>query len=53
MGQFEERPSFKITQEDGSIIEFEEGSLVRIKRDSKETVVFVHELVEGDDIIIY
>lgn len=53
MGQFEERPSFKITQEDGSIIEFEEGSLVRIKRNNKETVVFVHELVEGDDIIIY
>tara|TARA_R110002050_G_scaffold48683_2_gene113156 strand:- start:3039 stop:4595 length:1557 start_codon:yes stop_codon:yes gene_type:complete len=53
MGRFEDRPSFKITQEDGSIIEFEEGSLVRIKRDSKETVVFVHELVEGDDIIIY
>ena len=53
MGRFEDRPSFKITQEDGSIIEFEEGSLVRIKRDNKETVVFVHELVEGDDIIIY
>lgn len=53
MGRFEDRPSFKITQEDGSVIEFEEGSLVRIKRDNKETVVFVHELVEGDDIIIY
>ena len=53
MGRFEDRPSFKITQEDGSVIEFEEGSLVRIKRNDKETVVFVHELVEGDDIIIY
>ena len=53
MGKFEDRPSFKITQEDGSIVEFEEGSLVRIKRDNKETVVFVHELVEGDDIITY
>jgi DNA polymerase-3 subunit alpha len=53
MGRFEDRPSFKITQEDGSVIEFEEGSLVRIKRNNKETVVFVHELVEGDDIIIY
>ena len=53
MGRFEDRPSFKITQEDGSVIEFEEGSLVRIKRDSKEKVVFVHELIEGDDIIIY
>ena len=53
MGRFEDRPSYKITQEDGSIVEFEEGSLVRIKRNNKETVVFVHELVEGDDIIIY
>lgn len=53
MGRFEDRPSYKITQEDGSVIEFEEGSLVRIKRNDNERVVFVHELVEGDDIIIY
>ena len=53
MGRFEDRPSYKITQEDGSIVEFEEGSLVRIKRNNKDRVVFVHELVEGDDIIIY
>ena len=53
MGQFEDRPSFNVTQEDGSIIEFEEGSLVRIKRNNKETVVFVNELKEGDEIIQY
>ena len=53
MGQFEDRPSFNVTQEDGSIIEFEEGSLVRIKRNNKETVVFVNELLEGDEIVQY
>jgi len=53
MGKFEDRPSFKVTQEDGSVIEFAEGSLVRIKRDSIETVVFVNELQEGDSILEY
>jgi DNA polymerase-3 subunit alpha len=52
MGKFEERPSY-IIEADGETLEFEEGSLVRIKRDSKETVVFVHEVVEGDEIIRY
>lgn len=52
MGKFEERPSF-IIEADGKTLEFEEGSLVRIKRNNKETVVFVHELVEGDEIIRY
>ena len=52
MGKFEERPSY-IIEADGSSLEFEEGSLVRIKRGNKETVVFVHELVEGDEIIRY
>ena len=52
MGKFEERPSF-IVEANGEKIEFEEGSLVRIKRNEKETVVFVHELVEGDEIIRY
>ena len=52
MGKFEERPSF-IVEADGKAIEFEEGSLVRIIREEKETVVFVQELVEGDEIIRY
>jgi DNA polymerase-3 subunit alpha len=52
MGKFEERPSY-IIEADGSSLEFEEGSLVRIKRGNKETVVFVHEVVEGDEIIRY
>ena len=52
MGRFEERPSY-IVEADGKTIEFEEGSLVRILREEKETVVFVHELVEGDEIIRY
>ena len=52
MGNFEERPSF-IVEADGQTIEFEEGSLVRIKRNEKETVVFIQELVEGDEILNY
>ena len=52
MGKFEERPSY-IVEADGNTLEFEEGSLVRINRNEKETVVFVHELVEGDEIIRY
>ena len=53
MGAFEDRPSIKVLQEDGTTIEFEEGSLVKIIRNKKERVVFSHELEEGDDIIIY
>ena len=53
MGAFEDRPSIVITQEDGTTIEFEEGSLVRINRKGKEKVIFSHELEEGDEIIIY
>ena len=52
MGKFEERPSY-VVEADGQTLEFEEGSLVRIKRSNKETVIFVHELVEGDEIIRY
>tara|TARA_R110001606_G_scaffold399171_1_gene581287 strand:- start:14976 stop:16472 length:1497 start_codon:yes stop_codon:yes gene_type:complete len=52
MGNFEERPSF-IVEADDQTIEFEEGSLVRIKRKEKETVVFIQELVEGDEILNY
>ena len=52
MGAFEERPSY-IIEANGETVEFQEGALVRIKRGNNETVVFVHELVEGDEIIRY
>ena len=52
MGKFEDRPSYSVETEDGTL-EFQEGSLVRIKRNEKETVVFIHELVEGDEILNY
>lgn len=52
MGRFEDRPSFTVETEEGTL-EFQEGSLVRIKRNEKETVVFIHELEEGDEILNY
>lgn len=53
MGQYEDRPVFKITLEDGSNVELAEGALVRIKREDRERVIFIHELKEGDDLIKY
>lgn len=52
MGRFEDRPSYSVETEEGTL-EFQEGSLVRIKREGKETVVFIQELVEGDEILNY
>jgi DNA polymerase-3 subunit alpha len=53
MGEYQDRPSFKITLEDNSIVELGEGSLVRVIRDSEESVIFIHELQIGDDLIKY
>ena len=53
MGEYQDRPLYKIECEDGSIIELAEGELVRIIRDNRETTVFIHELKETDEIIKY
>lgn len=53
MGSYEDRPSFKFTLEDSSVVELAEGSLIRVLRDSKEKVIFVHEVQEEDDLIKY
>lgn len=52
MGRFEDRPSYKV-HFGGQVVEFQEGSLVRIRRHGKETVVFIDELEEGDQILNY
>lgn len=51
MGEYQDRPSYDIELEDGSLITLAEGALVRVKRNNKETVVFVHDLKEGDQYI--
>lgn len=53
MGKFEDRPLFILEDDKGNKVELIEGSLVKIKRDSKEMTVFVHELLEQDEIIKY
>lgn len=51
MGEYKDRPSYKIEQEDGTIIELSEGSLVSIERDGIQTSIFVHDLKEGDNLL--
>lgn len=54
MGEFVDRPSFKITLENEEEIELIEGTLVRIiNLAGVEEVVFVHDLQIGDDILKY
>lgn len=51
MGEYKDRPSYKIEQEDGTIIELSEGSLVSIERDGIQTSIFIHDLKEGDNLL--
>lgn len=53
MGEYQDRPFYTITTDDGQEIGLAEGSLIRVKRDNKEKVIFIQELVEGDEIIKY
>ena len=53
MGEYQDRPTFKLTLEDGNIIQLAEGALVRVLRDNKEKVIFIHDIQAGDDIIKY
>lgn len=53
MGKFEDRPLFILEDDKGNKIELIEGSLVKIKRNNSDMIVFVHELLEGDEIIKY
>ena len=53
MGEYQDRPSYELTLEDGSIVKLAEGALVRVIRDNEEKVVFIHDLQEGDDLIKY
>jgi DNA polymerase III subunit alpha len=53
MGEWQERPSYIITLEDGSEVELPEGSVLRVKRGDRETIVMIEELIEGDEVIRY
>ena len=53
MGSFEERPEYTIETDTGETIVFQEGDLVRIKRDNRETAVFIEDLKDGDEIVSY
>ena len=53
MGKFEDRPEYKIETDEGKTITFQEGDIVRIIRDKKETAVFIEDLKEGDEIVRY
>jgi len=53
MGVWEDRPLYSVQLEDGSLIELAEGTLVRVMRNNKETVIQIHELQEGDDVLKY
>lgn len=53
MGEYQDRPFYKIEMEDGSEIGLAEGALVRIDRGGRETVVFIQDLKEGDNILKY
>tara|TARA_R110002126_G_scaffold290471_1_gene447498 strand:+ start:493 stop:2034 length:1542 start_codon:yes stop_codon:yes gene_type:complete len=53
MGKFEDRPEYKIETDTGVEITFQEGDLIRIIRDERETVVFIEDLKENDEIVRY
>lgn len=53
MGEYQDRPLFTLTLEDGSEVKLAEGALVRVLRDDEEKVVLVHDIEEGDDLIKY
>ena len=53
IGNFEDRPEYKVETDDGKEITFKEGDLIRIIRDERETVVFIEDLKENDEIVRY
>lgn len=53
MGEYQDRPSFTFVGEDGKEIVIAEGSIVKVMRNGKEKNLFVQEVAEGDEILIY
>lgn len=51
MGKFEDRPKYDIETNCGKTITFQEGDLVRIIRDGRETAIFIEDLREKDEIV--
>lgn len=53
MGLWIDKPLFSIDMDNGEVVNLAEGSLVRIIRDDKETVVLVNELEIDDEVLKY
>jgi DNA polymerase-3 subunit alpha len=53
MGKFEDRPMYEVETNEGKTISFQEGDLVRIIRDGRETAIFIEDLKENDEIVRY
>jgi len=53
MGRFEDRPMYEVETNEGKTITFQEGDLVRIVRDGRETAIFIEDLKENDEIVRY
>jgi DNA polymerase-3 subunit alpha len=53
MGEWEDRPSYDVEMDNGEIVTFAEGSLIRVLRDEKEKVIFIQDLIEGDEVLRY
>ena len=53
MGKFEDRPMYEVETNEGKTISFQEGDLVRIIRDGRETAIFIEDLIENDEIVRY
>lgn len=52
-GNYEDRPLYIFTMDDGTKLELPEGTLVRINRNGRETADLVDKLIEGDEILKY
>lgn len=53
MGKFEDRPHYEVETNEGKTITFQEGDLVRIVRNGRETAIFIEDLIENDEIVRY
>ena len=53
MGEYEDRPSFKLELDNGTSIDLAEGALVRVLRNGKERVCQIETVIEGDEVLRY
>lgn len=53
MGEWQDRPSYIISMDDDSEVELPEGTVLRVQRGDRETIVMIEDLREGDEVIRY